>query len=158
MSLILRGLTLGTSAIVAALLSACSSTPNTQGLQESFTTQIYPNDSKVFRYEFSRGDKTRPLVPYDQSGGFTDGRNVYSAAELRKKNARALQLGSERKLQETGYCRDGFFVLDTLISYAGASLRGECKEAANAADKSQYPNPQSNTEPNTEPNTVKDTP
>ena len=124
------------------LFAACSSTPNPQGMQESFSTQIYPNDSKVFRYEFTRGSKTQPLIPYDQSGGFTDGRKVYTAAELRNKNARALQSGAERKVQESGYCREGFFVLDSLISYSGGSLRGECKEAASEADKSRYPNPE----------------
>lgn len=138
----MRGLTLCLGAAVAILLSACSSAPSNQGLQESFSTRIYPNDSKVFRYEFSRGDKTHPLIPYDQSGGFTDGRRVYSAAELRNKNTRALQSGAERKVQESGYCREGFFVLDSLVSYSGASLRGECKEAASEADKNRYPNPE----------------
>ncbi|HCS27244.1 MAG TPA: hypothetical protein DIW43_07305 [Spongiibacteraceae bacterium] len=132
---ILRGLTL---CVAVTVLTACGSAPSNSGLQEAFSTRIYPNDSKVFRYEFSRGDKTQPLVPYDQSGGFTDGRRVYSAAELRKKNERALQSGAERKLLETGYCREGFFVLDTLISYSGASLRGECKEAASDADRTRF--------------------
>jgi hypothetical protein len=141
-SLILRGLNICISAAAVVLLSACNSTPSTLGLQETFVTHIYPNDSKMFRYAFSRGDKTHPLIPYDQSGGFTDGRNVYSAAELRRKNERALQHGTEHKLQQTGYCRDGFFVLDSMISYTGASLRGECKEAASEADKTQHPNPE----------------
>lgn len=141
MSLILRGLTSAISVAIVAFVTACSSTPNTQGIQENFVTQIYPNDSKVFRYEFSRGSKTQPLIPYDQSGGFTDGRKVYTAAELRSKNERQLQYGIERALEDTGYCRDGFFILDSLISYSGGSMRGECKEAASEIDKTQYPNP-----------------
>ncbi len=123
-----------------ALLTACSSAPSTQGVQESFVTHIYPNDSKTFRYNFSRGDKTRPLIPYDQTGGFTDGRNVYTAAELRNKNERYLKGGIERTLAETNYCREGYFILDSLISYSGGSLRGECKEAASEADKAAFPN------------------
>ncbi len=127
------------------MISACSSTPSTLGLQEKFSTQIFPNDSKVFRYEFVRGEKTRPLIPYDQTGGFTDGRKVYSAAELRAKNERALTSGIERKLKETGYCREGYFILDSLVSYSGGSARGECKESATDADRTQFPNPKAGT-------------
>ena len=123
---------------VTLVLQACSSTPSTTGIKEQFTPQILDNGTKMFRYEFSRGDKLRPIVAYDQSGGFTDGRDLYSAEELRKKNQRHLQFAVPRALEETGYCREGFYTLDTLIGYGNGSLRGECKEAATTADRERF--------------------
>lgn len=126
--------------LLLAIVSACSTAPSTIGIQDSFNTYIYPNGSKTFRYEFLRGDRTRPLVSYDPSGGFTDGQRVYSAQELRQRNRRFLEDAAARKLEETAFCRDGFFELDTLISYNGGSLRGECREAATDGDRAQFPN------------------
>ncbi len=120
------------------LLQACSSTPPAAGITEQFTPQILDNGTKMFRYEFSRGDKLRPVFAYDQSGGFSDGRDVYSAEELRKKNQRHLQFAVPRLLEENGYCREGYYTLDTLISYGNGSLRGECKEAATAEDRERF--------------------
>ena len=130
------------SALLLAIVGACGSTPSAPGIEDSFTTHIYPNGSKTFRYEFSRGDRTRPLVSYDPSGGFTDGQRVYSAEELRRRNRRFLEEAVARKLEETAYCRNGFFELDTLISYNGGSLRGECRETATDNDRDQFPNGQ----------------
>lgn len=128
------------STLLLTIVSACSTAPSTVGIQDSFNTYIYPNGSKTFRYEFLRGDRTRPLVSYDPSGGFTDGQRIYSAQELRQRNRRFLEEGAARKLEETAFCRDGFFELDTLISYNGGSLRGECREAATDSDRAQFPN------------------
>ncbi|WP_372782319.1 hypothetical protein [Litorivivens sp.] len=121
-----------------ALLHGCSSAPSKGGVDERFRTSILDNGTKLFFYEFSRGEKLRTLLPYDQSGGFTDGRDVYSAEELRKKNQRYLNSAVARKLEETGYCREGFYTLDSLVGYANASLRGECREAATAEDRSRF--------------------
>ncbi|MBB3047642.1 hypothetical protein FHR99_001908 [Litorivivens lipolytica] len=123
------------------LVQACASNAPASGTQERFTPQILDNGTKLFRYEFSRGDKLRPILAYDQAGGFSDGRDVYSAEELRRKNERHLRFAVPRLLEENGYCREGFYTLDTLIGYGNASLRGECKEAATAEDRARFDKP-----------------
>ena len=55
-----------------------------------------------------------------------------------KKNQRHLQFAVPRLLEENGYCREGYYTLDTLISYGNGSLRGECKEAATAEDRERF--------------------
>ncbi|WP_288130867.1 hypothetical protein [Microbulbifer sp.] len=32
------------------------------------------------------------------------------------------------KLRESGFCRDGFFVIDRVVSRLGGEVRGECRE------------------------------
>lgn len=125
--------------VTGLILQACGSTPDKAGIEERFVTQILSNDTKIFRFEFKRSDKLRTVVPYDQTGGFSDGRDFYSAEELRNKNARYLRGAAERTLKETGFCREGYHVLGTpLIGYANASMRGECKEAATAEDRQRF--------------------
>ncbi len=120
------------------LLQGCSSAQHQGDVNERFRTNILDNGTKLFFYEFSRGEKIRTLLPYDQKGGFTDGRDVYSAEELRRKNQRYLNASVTRKLEQTGYCREGFYTLDTLVGYANASLRGECREAASDEDRQRF--------------------
>lgn len=45
----------------------------------------------------------------------------------------------EQVMEETGYCRDGFFELYRQRVRDGLVVRGECREAASASDRQRFP-------------------
>jgi hypothetical protein len=49
-----------------------------------------------------------------------------------------LQNNAAYVLKNMGYCREGFLVLDSSASRFNSWVKGECKEAASAADRQKF--------------------
>ncbi|WP_323847141.1 hypothetical protein [Microbulbifer magnicolonia] len=120
--------------LVPLLLIACSSAPPAPnpGLKESFHTEISANGSKRFTYTL---EMTTPLVrgPYTQSpasrGGMMGPQNM-PAGQPRRNRGLDFDHALNLKLQETGFCLDGYFVIERSVSPMGGEVRGECREGA----------------------------
>ncbi|SHF53950.1 hypothetical protein SAMN04487965_2192 [Microbulbifer donghaiensis] len=120
------------AATAVLLLSGCTSTPAAPnpGLKESFHTEISANGSKRFTYAL---EMTTPLVrgPYTQSptarGGMVRTQDMPGRQPPGNRGLdfdHALNL----KLQETGFCLDGYFVIERSVSPMNGEVRGECRE------------------------------
>ncbi|MBY6190528.1 hypothetical protein KUV22_08885 [Microbulbifer agarilyticus] len=116
--------------LMTQLLGGCASEPAAPnpGIKESFHTEISANGSKRFTYVL---EVAAPALrgPYTQSASERArmGKQYEGFGRPRRVNFdHALQL----KLQETGFCRDGYFVIDRVVSPQGGELRGECREGA----------------------------
>lgn len=46
----------------------------------------------------------------------------------------------EKELEKTGFCRDGYKELDRMTEPGQTYLKGECLDAANANDRTRFPN------------------
>lgn len=116
------------------LLAACTSTPRAPnpGLKESFHTEISANGSKRFTYALE-------IAAPELRGPFTENPTSRSSMlrnqEMMQRQPRRGRMldfdhALELKLNETGFCRDGYFVIDRVVSQLGGEVRGECREAA----------------------------
>lgn len=125
-----------TLCVSAVLLAGCASGPKAPnpGLKESFHTEVSANGSKRFTYSL---EMAAPMI----RGPYTESPNMRSGSMVRQQEMARAGRGSraqERdfdhalklKLQETGFCRDGYFVIDRVVSRLGGEVRGECRDAA----------------------------
>ncbi|HEY8568727.1 hypothetical protein [Microbulbifer sp.] len=116
----------------AQLLWGCSSTPTAPnpGLKESFHTEISANGSKRFTYSLE-------LPVPELRGPYTESPNMRSGMmrnEEMRRPGRGQRLdinyALDLKLKETRFCRDGYFVIDRVVSQHGGEIRGECRDGA----------------------------
>jgi len=60
------------------------------------------------------------------------------AEKMKKKFNQHLVQRLESKLEETAYCREGYFTLEKNLNRGKASVRGECREAATDEDVGRF--------------------
>ena len=119
---------------MALFLAGCASEPTAPnpGLKESFHTEIAANGSKRFTY-------TLEMAAPQLRGPYTESPNMRSGMVRQQDLNRArpgrgqrlnFDYALELKLKETGFCRDGYFVIDRVVSQLGGEVRGECRDAA----------------------------
>lgn len=70
----------------------------------------------------------RPMI-------LADGTKLFDVTPRHAEARRQLRVTLEHKLNQSGYCREGY----VLLSQTGPTLRGECTEAATAADRERFP-------------------
>ncbi len=145
-------------------LVACSSAPIEPAdmagkLKDKLTTDIRDNGLKLFTYRAKmvddryKKDNAEPVwdqqmrAPQQapQQGGRQGGqmpREQHSNRENQQEEleiwAKQVELGLEKTLEMTGYCREGYFELSRMIDSGKGEIRGECKEGANEADKQKF--------------------
>ncbi len=121
-------------AFSALILAGCASEPTAPnpGLKESFHTEIAANGSKRFTYSL---EMAAPQLrgPYTESpqmrGGMVRQQDLGRGRAGRGQRV-DFDYAMELKLRETGFCRDGYFVIDRVVSQLGGEVRGECRDAA----------------------------
>ncbi|WP_428820466.1 hypothetical protein [Microbulbifer sp. MCCC 1A16149] len=117
------------------LLAGCASEPKAPnpGLKESFHTEISANGSKRFTYSL---EMAAPMIrgPYTESPNMRNGmvrqQDMARASRGSRTQERDFDYALKLKLQETGFCWDGYFVIDRVVSRLGGEVRGECRDPA----------------------------
>ncbi|GAA5525018.1 hypothetical protein Maes01_01578 [Microbulbifer aestuariivivens] len=113
---------------VSLLLAACGSQAPLPipGLIETFHTEVAANGAKRFTYslETRRADVPRPVTRGDSS------REGVQRPRGAKVDELAFNRSLNRKLTETGFCRDGYFELERILFAGGGEVRGECRDGA----------------------------
>lgn len=121
------------SAVV--FFAGCASEPKAPnpGLKESFHTEISANGSKRFTYSL---EVAAPQIrgPYTENptmrGGMVRQQDLARGGRAGRSQQQDFDYALELKLKETGFCRDGYFVIDRVVSQLGGEVRGECRDAA----------------------------
>lgn len=134
------------SAITIAV-SGCQNKPTRPEPIERFITNITEDGGKFFVYslEMPRPKKAREpgmmRRPPRDGRGMSPGGNP-GMSHKRSGSANKLDKLLEETLEETGFCREGFFELERQQGLGGplASIRGECREGASADDREKFPN------------------
>lgn len=131
-----------------ALLSACATGPSRSKniTNESFLTDIKENDAKLFVY--IANFKSRPVKVDRQmqgmrsSGGQQGQRPSMSSlrSEMALEQEEQAIEALEYKLQTSGYCRQGYFILGNYNQFGSVEIRGECQESATESDKQLFGN------------------
>lgn len=117
--------------IAPLLLIACAAKPvaPNPGLRESFHTEKTVNGAKRFTYSLEFLSPDVP-GPYTRSNR-TSRRNANAVGPKASKFNRVeknFNYGLKLKLQESNFCRDGYFELERSVSAMGAQVRGECRD------------------------------
>lgn len=128
-----------TTGIAVLWLSACSHTPSVDDIPPgaTFTTKILADDTKLFTYSQRFGRRGRSEGDMDDSASEERIRseNSHRTAQVAQMGLRGVQA----MLAQNHYCRDGYMVLEQYEQHGSYIIRGECRDAANAAERSKFP-------------------
>ena len=110
------------------------------GLVETLEIEILPNTSKMFTYRLHMPEHPGlggGPAGLRGEGGF--GRGGPGGVDVRspKTHERLLE-NTAYVVEQSGYCREGFFELDRRISPRHLWVRGECKDGATAEDRQTF--------------------
>lgn len=108
----------------ALLLVGCQSGPASApaDIETRFAPRILDNDTKLFTFT--------AILPKRSPGP--------SLSDIGRQNEPALDRWVQALFAENAYCRDGYLTLDHYRTARQAVLRGECREAATAADRRRF--------------------
>ncbi|MDX2464528.1 MAG: hypothetical protein QNK31_08475 [Porticoccus sp.] len=84
------------------------------------------------------GDSGRGRPPGEGKGGMGGG-NRRGGDNQEAETTSKFYDSAAAKLEETGFCREGYVELDSEFSRGKSRLRGECKETASDADRRDFP-------------------
>ncbi|AAN55821.1 hypothetical protein HRJ35_15570 [Shewanella oneidensis MR-1] len=136
-------------------LLACSSAPIDPTefagkFKDKLTTDIRADGLKLFTYqaglaeEYTARDVAERPFPHEErmrqvAQDPREQRRFRQAQEDELEIwGRQVELGLEKTLEMTGYCREGYFELSRMIESGRGEIRGECKEGATEEDKQKF--------------------
>lgn len=128
---------------VFLLLAACTNSGrlNNDGrLQEELEISLLANTSKMFVYRLGRQqgpEMARIALPEDSGRQRARGG---PGMRLDRNTAQRLEANALAAVTASGYCKEGFLLLDRSISPQYMWLKGECREGADAADSARFGN------------------
>lgn len=123
------------------LCASCSSTPPLDPNQLEFTTRIVDARLKQFKLKFASsfrqdGIPTQEALKEKRLG---QRYQAHKAAKRDKWIRQGLHIHLKKLITETGYCKDGYWLIREDIYAQNPSLYGECNDIASAADLSYFP-------------------
>ena len=125
------------SAALMLTLPGCSSGGrHFDGWEEALEIDVRANDSKLFIYRLASPHGGRPLVEVYRSTRAQDRTPRHEPMDARA--LEGLRKDADTAVSATGYCREGFLMLDYRLSHVESWLRGECREGATEADRKRF--------------------
>ncbi len=132
------------ASLLCFLLAACSGAQLQSNETETFSPRILKDGSKLFAYRLdSPADgSVKPTLVFNANEP-TDMNEppempAYSADDEKAAiEARVMAL-LEKKLDRTGYCREGYVVVEKAIGFRNSTITGECREAASDNDRELF--------------------
>ena len=136
------------------LMLACASNQKKQPeIKEIFVTDIKENGLKLFSYSVTMSSPQKETNGNGRGrkgaggmGGGMRGRNGGGSPNHESMTNRSKAKINEKldsKLAETGYCREGYIVLNSYAGKGKSQIRGECKEGATDSDRKKFSNAES---------------
>ncbi|WP_244952122.1 hypothetical protein [Shewanella insulae] len=148
----IRSSLLTTAVLLTAILSlaGCASKRDVDDfkvrVEDTFHTSIKGNGIKLFTYKVKYAElptleqphmqRVRQIEKMKRSG--SKKRSVY-APDLTRWTEQ-IELGLEKTIDMTGYCREGYLELSRIIEVGRGEIRGECNDGATDADISKFAN------------------
>lgn len=145
------------------LFACASQEPKPPKTSESFTTLIQTDNTKQFSYTLimelpERGGRPRggPGMggrgdgkgPGGKDGPPPEGKGPTPDGDVERDDDRhydsvkhLTEEGLLAKLEDTGYCRNGYHPLETQSRRGAMNITGECYDQATDADRQAFPNP-----------------
>lgn len=125
------------------LQSCATSGRNSDIAQQQFLTDIKENNSKLFvfiaSFKVAKLDTNDPLMTRPGTGAKQFSQQKRRQSESRELEEKLIEALDE-KIAATGYCREGYFVLNQYIHFGSGEIRGECRESATNVDRELFGN------------------
>lgn len=133
--------------IVIGLSMLCACTASQRSVddfdikvEDKFQTQIKGDGIKLFTYKIKYA-----ILPTIEQPHLLQARQI-QRQQSRKKNTspdlsnwtQQIELGLDKTITMTGYCRDGFIELSRIIEIGRGEIRGECNEGASTEDIDKF--------------------
>ncbi|WP_052813867.1 hypothetical protein [Shewanella sp. cp20] len=141
---------LTTTVLLTAMLSlvGCASKRDVDDfkvrVEDTFQTSIKGDGIKLFTYKVKYAElptleqphmqRVRQIEKMKRSG--SKKRSIYEP-DLRRWTEQ-IELGLEKTITMTGYCREGYLELSRIIEVGRGEIRGECNDGATDADISKF--------------------
>jgi hypothetical protein len=126
---------------IVLLLGACAGPGRNyvkNEMQETLEVEILPNTSKMFVYRLRWPDEYIPNHVQVATVGSNPEPPKRGGVDVGRSTPERLFEDASYVVQQSGYCREGFFELDRSISRYHLWLKGECKESASEADRKRF--------------------
>lgn len=108
-------------------------------MAETLEVEILPNTSKMFIYRLRWPEESIPNHIRVARGGTNPGQDfAKGGVDVGRGTYEKLLENTAYVVENSGYCRDGFFELDRSISRYHLWVRGECKDSATTADQQAF--------------------
>ncbi|WP_428636434.1 hypothetical protein [Shewanella sp.] len=134
--------------ILLISLSGCASKRDVDDfnirVEDTFQTAIKDNGIKLFTYRVKYAElptleqphmqRVRQIERMKRSG--SNKRSIYQPDLSRW--TEQIELGLEKTIAMTGYCREGYLELSRIIEEGRGEIRGECNDGATDADISKF--------------------
>ena len=120
-------------------LSACANhSKRKPDLEERFITEITQSNLKLFTYSVSikASGKQRPNRSSKEARK-GEGR-MPDRSRMQDRMRKKMEEGLLVKLEQTGYCREGYIELNSSIGRGESFIRGECQEGATDEDRAKF--------------------
>ena len=117
--------------------TACASNKAERNRPSTFLTRI--SDSGLKHFELRVGGPSASSPTQRNRGARQNDRPARDPAKQFEKSLIKMRKSAEALIEENGYCKSGFWVLDFDIDTRGQFLRGECNELATEEDYTLYP-------------------
>ena len=134
------------------LMLACASNQKKQPeIKEIFVTDIKENGLKLFSYSVTMSSPQKEMSVKGggrkgnggMGGGMRGTRKGAGRSDSESMTNRSMEKINEKldsKLAETGYCREGYIVLNSYGGKGKSQIRGECKDGATDSDRKKFAN------------------
>ncbi|WP_076415392.1 hypothetical protein [Shewanella sp. UCD-KL12] len=112
-------------------------------VKDKFKTDIRTNGIKLFTYQakLAAPDDIKTQLPHQE--------RISQVNRSRRANSKRyevdlsdwtaqIELGLNKTLDMTGYCREGYLELSRIIEVGRGEIRGECNEGATDEDRSKF--------------------
>jgi hypothetical protein len=108
-------------------------------MAETLEVEILPNASKMFTYRLRWPEESIPSHIRVARGGTNPGREfARGGVDVGRGTYERLLENTAHVVEQSGYCRAGFFELDRSISRYHLWVRGECKDSATSSDRQSF--------------------
>ncbi len=139
--------------LTLCFIAGCSQQPKKPANKATFTTHITADGVKKFQYSQTQGSKgNKKRGEKGSKGGGKGNRSGGSGGKGRdargsqakrkgggnKNNVERMKRQVEDKLNETGYCREGFAEIDHYTDAGKFYFNGQCNERASIEDRRKF--------------------
>ena len=109
-------------------------------VEDKFQTQIKGDGIKLFTYKIKYATLPTLAQPHPQRIRQIERQQGRSnnAVPDQSNWTQQIELGLEKTITMTGYCRDGFIELSRIIEMGRGEIRGECNEGASTEDIDKF--------------------
>ncbi len=126
-------------ALAILFFCGCSSTKPPKNSETQFTTRITSSGLKHFQIQLLPLETELRTIDTRNTRRRNGAPNAPTSERSTRRTESILVAQANMKIAETGYCKEGYWLLDKNLFGHSPLLRGECNDLATNIDRTQFP-------------------